>query len=43
VERDGILLDALKARCGDAIDRMLFTVPKGVGESETAALTTLRS
>ena len=37
------LLDALKARCGDAIDRMLFTVPKGVGESETAALTTLRS
>ncbi len=37
------LLDALKARCGDAIDRVLFTVPKGVGESETAALTTLRS
>ncbi len=37
------LLDALKARCGDAIDRVLFTVPKGVGESETAALAALRS
>ena len=43
VAEPGRLLDALKARCGDAIDRVLFTVPKGVGENEAAALATLRS
>jgi probable F420-dependent oxidoreductase len=33
---------ALKARCGDAIDRVLFTAPAGVAGGERAALAALR-
>jgi hypothetical protein len=36
------LVPALKKRCGDAIDRVLFTVPSGFPGGEAAALEALR-